>query len=82
MRTMGRRYASNLTTVNALITADRKWNVPLIENLFFAPDAQAILRIPLAQVSGDDWVAWSKEESGIYSVRSGYRALMDHMLMN
>ena len=43
---------------------------------FFAPDVDAILSIPLRQSVGQDWTAWAKEKSGIYSVRSAYRALV------
>jgi hypothetical protein len=39
MRPMGQKEDSNLTKVSELITADWLWNVPLIHNLFFAPDS-------------------------------------------
>ena len=66
---------TDLTTVDELIV-DHQWNVPLIRSLFFAPDADAILSIPLRQSVGEDWTAWAKEKSGIYSVKSAYRALV------
>jgi hypothetical protein len=50
--------------------------VPLIRGLFFAPGAEAILKIPLRQGGGEDWLAWLKENSGSYSVGSAYRALI------
>jgi hypothetical protein len=53
----------------------------VISELFFAPDAEAILKISLRQSWGVDWIAWSRENSGIYSVRSTYRALMDEQEM-
>jgi hypothetical protein len=66
----------NVTTFDELIV-DHQWNVPLIRQLFFAPDADAILNIPLRRSAGEDWTAWDKEKSGVYSVRSAYRALVD-----
>jgi hypothetical protein len=39
MRPMGQKEDSNLMKVSELITADWLWNVPLIHNLFFAPDS-------------------------------------------
>jgi hypothetical protein len=47
----------------------------LIRDIFFTPDVDAILEIPLRSDGGDD-LAWSLVESGIYSVKSAYRALM------
>jgi ribonuclease HI len=73
---MGRLRDTNVTTVNELID-DHQWNVPLIRQLFFAPDVDAILSIPLRRSAGEDWTAWDKEKSGVYSVRSAYRAIVD-----
>jgi hypothetical protein len=44
--------------------------------LFFAPDADAIIGIPLRHNGGEDFLAWAHEKSGIYSVRSAYRAIV------
>jgi hypothetical protein len=38
--------------------------VELIRELFFAPDADSIMSIPLRSSVGDDWLAWSKENLG------------------
>jgi hypothetical protein len=38
-------------------------NVPMICKLFFAPDAEEILKFPSRNSDGDDWLAWSKEQS-------------------
>ena len=46
MRPMGRLIDTDLTTVDQLIV-DHQWNAPLVHSLFFAPDAKAILSIPL-----------------------------------
>ena len=44
---------------------------------FIAPDATAILNIPLRQGGGEDILAWAHEKSGIYSGKSAYRALVN-----
>jgi hypothetical protein len=74
---MGRKYDASQTMVNELIMVDNKWNTLLIRAIFFTPDADAILKIPLRCDGDDDLMAWSLEESGIYSVKSAYRALME-----
>jgi hypothetical protein len=66
---MGQLKDTNLVKVSDLMTASHQWNVPLIRSLFFAPDVDAILSIPLRQTTGEDWL-------GIYFVRSAYRALL------
>jgi hypothetical protein len=81
MKPMGRRMDTDLEKVSYMITDDYRWMTEVIEDLFFAPDAEAILKIPLRQSWGADWIAWSKENSGIYSVRSAYRALMEQREM-
>ena len=77
MRPMGRLKETDLVTVNQLLTASNDWNEPLIREIFFAPDVDSILSIPLRSTGGDDWLAWSKEKSGIYTVRSAYKSLME-----
>jgi hypothetical protein len=74
---MARLEDTDITTVNELINKDYQWNIPRIRSLFFAPDADAILSIRLRNNGGEDVLAWSKEKSGIYSVRSAYRAVAE-----
>ena len=54
------------------------WKHDLVRDTFIAPDAEAILNIPLRQGGGEDFLAWAHERTGIYSVKSAYRALMNH----
>jgi hypothetical protein len=77
MKPMGRlQNDDDVIMVNELITADYQWNVTRIRELFFAPDADAIIGIPLRHNGGEDFLAWAHEKSGIYSVRSAYRAIV------
>jgi hypothetical protein len=65
IRTMGRQHATDLLMVNELITSQHQWNVSLIRNMFFALDANAILKILLRMSAGEDFMAWARETSGI-----------------
>jgi hypothetical protein len=73
---MGRLKETDLTKVSDLITTDHKWNVHLIQSLLLAPDDE-IMKIPLRHSFGEDWLAWSKDKIGLYSVQSAYRAIID-----
>jgi hypothetical protein len=44
--------------------------------MFFAPDADAIMKIPLCMSVGSDCMAWQREESCIYSICSTYRSIV------
>ena len=48
----------------------------MVRHFFIPPEAEAILNIPLRRSGGDDFLAWAHERSGIYSVKSAYRALV------
>jgi hypothetical protein len=43
---------------------------------FLAPDAEAILNIPLRNGGGEDFQAWALDSMGNYSVKTAYRALV------
>jgi ribonuclease HI len=69
--------ATDKEVVSELIDqGTHKWNEPLIRDLFFKPDVDRILQIPLRHINGEDSVAWALEPKGIYSVRSAYRGLV------
>jgi hypothetical protein len=42
----------------------------LVRAVFAAPDAEAILNIPLRNGGGEDFYAWKYERYGVYSVKS------------
>jgi hypothetical protein len=52
MKPMGKLQDTTLLTVNELMNEDHQWNVSLVRELFFAPDADAILKIPLRRSGG------------------------------
>lgn len=47
-------------------------------NTFLEGDAEKILCIPLAQEPHDDFLVWSGESSGKFSVRSAYKLLQNY----
>jgi hypothetical protein len=73
---MGRPQDTDKEYVSELITADNQWDEQLIHSIFMASDADRILQIPLRRTNGEDGIAWAHDKSGIYSVRSAYRAMV------
>jgi hypothetical protein len=61
---MGRLINTDVETLNELFRPDLSWDEEKIQSIFFAPDADAILRIPLRRRMGDDTIAWAKDKSG------------------
>lgn len=54
---------------------ERNWNRELIANTFPEEVAELILHIPLAMEPHSDFLAWTGEPSGEYTVRSAYKLL-------
>jgi hypothetical protein len=70
--------ADEINKVSDLIDHDSgHWKAALIRLNFIAPEADTILNIPLRRAGGEDFWAWSFEKSGIYSVKSAYRSLVN-----
>lgn len=68
-----------LQHVNELIDQESwTWRHALVRGTFLAPDAEAILNIPLRIGGGEDFQAWAFESTGNYSVKSAYRTLVTH----
>ena len=53
------------------------WKTELVRETFLAPDAEAILNIPIRTGGGEDFFAWAFENLGVYTVKSAYRALVN-----
>lgn len=77
MSPMFRPAATTINHVSDLIDMDTwTWRGDLVRENFIVRDAEAILNIPLRRGGGEDFLAWAFEKSGIYTVKSSYRALM------
>ncbi|KAH1056075.1 hypothetical protein J1N35_034140 [Gossypium stocksii] len=67
----------NVTKVEDLIdNRNRIWISELISNTFSEKVAQKIMLIPLAHLSHEDFLSWRGEASREYTVRSGYKILL------
>ena len=53
-------------------SSTRQWNVTLIANMFNQHDVEQICSIPISRTGANDVLVWHYEESGVYSVKSGY----------
>ncbi|XP_057993191.1 uncharacterized protein LOC110673965 [Hevea brasiliensis] len=53
-----------------------QWKSPLLSSLFNEADACMIGSIPIAPLGNEDSLVWHFDNSGLYSVRSGYRFLV------
>ncbi|VFQ81500.1 unnamed protein product [Cuscuta campestris] len=51
------------------------WDWPTIDAIFNARDRQCIEAIPLTGSSSNDMLIWAHDKSGIYTVKSAYKAL-------
>ncbi|CAL2258639.1 unnamed protein product [Prunus armeniaca] len=60
------------TLVCDLFTSSGQWNVPLLKDIFWDKEVDAILRIPLVSLASHDCLLWHYERNGMYSVMSGY----------
>ncbi|XVE62757.1 hypothetical protein DITRI_Ditri06bG0145000 [Diplodiscus trichospermus] len=64
-------------TVEALMQQDKKcWDEDLVRDIFSA----CILGIVLSNSQSDDFWYWRQDKSGCYTVKSGYRHLIDNSL--
>ncbi|CAL1389906.1 unnamed protein product [Linum trigynum] len=56
-------------------TETRTWNHALLQTHFLPQDKQNILRIPILRQPAEDKRIWGRDKSGLYSVKSTYKAL-------
>ena len=71
------------STVSQLFIPNvQRWDDNLIDKLFHPYDAAAIKCIPLSNRVTKDDLIWKGTKSGLYSVQSGYRFLLEEELKN
>jgi hypothetical protein len=67
-----------LQMVNELIdTQNRCWKEDIIHQTFYPHEAKQICSIPITCSDQEDFLSWQGTKDGIYSVRSGYQAIME-----
>jgi hypothetical protein len=54
-----------------------QWDHHVINNLFYPFEANQILQLPLVDNLSKDELAWYGTKEGIYTVKSGYNAIME-----
>ena len=57
-----------------------QWNEELISTLFNTRDREFILKSPLSCRNIEDALYWNLNRNGIYTVKSGYRALQNELM--
>ncbi|KAK3230420.1 hypothetical protein Dsin_002301 [Dipteronia sinensis] len=72
-KTISPQVLEDKVMVSSLILASGAWNVPLIRASFLPEDADSILSLPLSSFRHKDRLQWYYENSGAFSVRSGYK---------
>ncbi|KAK1668586.1 hypothetical protein QYE76_056745 [Lolium multiflorum] len=74
MKVEGRRNNSRKRWVSELINPiTRTWDEEAIRSCCAPADARVILSIKIPVRASEDFIAWSAESNGIFSVRSAYR---------
>ena len=54
------------------------WDMPLLRNVFLPRDVDIIQTIPLSKRRPTDTLIWNGTKSGIFSIKSAYRMLLDN----
>lgn len=73
------RCLSADTTVNFLfVLGKREWNCQLLQHMFTQEDAASIQKIVLPYRNEADALIWHFEGTGIYTVKSGYKAFVNN----
>jgi ribonuclease HI len=70
-------HVYELSVCNLLLPNAKRWDENKIYSMFSLEDAHDILTVPLFDLVREDKLIWKEENNGVYSVRSGYRKLME-----
>jgi ribonuclease HI len=71
------QHVYGLIVNNLMLPNVKRWDENKILSLFPLEDAHDILSVPLFELVREDKLIWREENDGVYSVRSGYRKLME-----
>jgi hypothetical protein len=66
----------DLRVSNLMLDGVKKWDQHIILQLFSYDAAQEILEVPLFDMVKEDGLVWKEDNSGKYTVKTGYRLLM------
>jgi hypothetical protein len=69
---------SRIRRVDQLINQDdHTWKEGLVRSIFTSYDADEILKIRLPNYEGEDFISWTPENHGLFTVRSAYNLALD-----
>jgi ribonuclease HI len=66
----------DFTVKDLMLDGVKKWDQNKIMQMFSIDAAKEILEVPLLDLVEEDGLVWKEENSGKYTVRTGYRLLM------
>lgn len=58
-----------------------KWDINVIRDILNERDQSCILNILIQESNSDDTLYWSKENTGLYSMRNAYKLLQAHKVI-
>jgi ribonuclease HI len=56
---------------------NKSWKEPIVNQLFYPQEARQICNLPLPNLDQDDFIGRQGTKDGIYSVKSGYQAVIE-----
>ena len=68
--------------VDLIDTVSKKWDVHLLQGLFNPQEVELIMSIPLCRSYVEDKLVWPFTPSGTYTVKPGYRFLVNENSVN
>ncbi|CAN1339561.1 Putative ribonuclease H protein At1g65750 [Linum perenne] len=71
---------AGLRVCDLFIPGERAWDVEMIQELFNERDTTAIIEILIHAMSGVDGWLWHHSRCGNYTVRSGYKLIMEGLV--
>jgi hypothetical protein len=78
LKPIGNASKIRIKWVSDLIEPSTKtWKEDMVRKIFYPPDAETVLQISIPAFEGDDRLAWSYDQTGIFSVKSAYRLALD-----
>nr|POE77153.1 putative ribonuclease h protein [Quercus suber] len=70
--------SSQPSDLSDILSTDRNcWKREIIDEFFLPHEASMIMAIPLSQENSEDLVFWPRNSNGKFSVKSGYKLLME-----
>ena len=64
--------------VSSLIDEElRFWKTEVIDQMFLPFEANIVKAIPLSLTRSSDVIFWSRTRNGVYSIKTGYKLLME-----